>query len=56
MPAKVTKPPVRAKRSKAEVEKEFEAIQEDVERAREAPDAKGAESARLREAEVRQAA
>jgi hypothetical protein len=56
MPAKVTKPPVRARRSKAEVEKEFEAIQEQVEQAREAPDAKGAESARLREGEVRQAA
>jgi len=56
MPAKVTKPPARARRSKAEVEKEFEAIQEEVEQARESPDAKGAESARLREGEVRQAA
>lgn len=54
MPAKVTKPPVRARRGKAEVQKEFEAIREEAERAREAPDAKGAESARLREAEVRQ--
>lgn len=55
MPAKVTKTPVRAKRGKAEVQKEFEQIQEEVERAREAPDAKGAETARMREAEVRQA-
>ena len=55
MPAKPAKAPVRAKRGKAEVQKEFAELQEQVEREREAPDAKGDEAARLREAEVRQA-
>ncbi len=53
MPAKAVKVPVRAKRARAEVEKEFTSIQEQVESAREAPDAKAEEAARLREAEVR---
>src|SRR5215471_558645 len=55
MPAKAVKAPVRAKRARAEVEKEFSEIQEQVERAREAPDAKAEAAARLREAEVREA-
>jgi hypothetical protein len=55
MPAKAIKAPVRAKRARAEVEKEFDEIQEQVQRAREAPDAKAEEAARLREAEVRDA-
>jgi len=53
MPAKPVKPPVRAKRVKADVEKQFADIQQEVESAREAPDAKAEETARLREAEVR---
>ena len=53
MPAKAVRAPVRAKRAKADVEKEFAEIQEQVERAREAPDTKAEEAARLREAEVR---
>ncbi|HUK18432.1 MAG TPA: hypothetical protein VLW65_18545 [Bryobacteraceae bacterium] len=53
MPAKAAKAPVRAKRSRAEVQQEFEDIQEQVERAREAPDAKSEEAARQRESEVR---
>jgi len=55
MPSKPARAPVRAKRSRAEVQQEFEAIQRDTERARETPDNKGEELARLREAEVRQA-
>ncbi len=55
MPAKSTKVPVRARRSKPEVQQEFEEIQKEVERVRGAPDAKGEEVARMREAEVRQA-
>jgi colicin import membrane protein len=54
MPAKSTKPPARAKRSKAEVQQEFEEIQEHVQAAREASDPKLEETARLRESEVRQ--
>jgi colicin import membrane protein len=53
MPAKAVKTPVRAKRARADVEKEFAAIQEQVESAREASDTKAEEAARLREAEVR---
>ncbi len=53
MPAKAVKTSVRAKRAKADVEKEFAGIREEVESAREAPDAKAEEAARLREAEVR---
>ncbi len=55
MPAKSAKAPVRARRSKPAVQQEFEDIQKEVERVREAPDAKGDEVARMREAEVRQA-
>jgi hypothetical protein len=50
------KAPVRAKRSKAEIQQEFAEIQEQVESAREAADAKKERAARLRAAEVRQAA
>jgi colicin import membrane protein len=53
MPAKAVKAPVRAKRARADVEKEFAAIQQQVESAREASDVKADETARLREAEVR---
>jgi hypothetical protein len=53
MPVKPVKAPVRAKRARADVEKEFTEIQQEVETAREAPDAKAEEAARLREAEVR---
>jgi hypothetical protein len=56
MPAKTVKAPVRARRSKAEVQQEFAEVQEQVEQARESPDAKGLEAARLRESEIRQAA
>ena len=52
---KVTKPPVRAKRPKAEVQEEFAEISREVESARESADAKAQEAARLRAAEVRQA-
>jgi colicin import membrane protein len=52
MPAKA-KVPVRAKRGRPDVEKEFAEIQEQVESAREAPDTKAEEGARVREAEVR---
>jgi chromosome segregation ATPase len=55
MPTKASKPPVRARRTKTEVQQEFTEIQEQVESARDAADAKTAESARLREEEVRQA-
>src|ERR1035441_11089690 len=56
MPAKTVKAPVRARRSKAEVQQEFAEVQEQVEQARESPDTKGLEAARLRESEIRQAA
>jgi len=55
MPPRATKPPVRAKRSKADLQREFEEIQQQTDAAREAPDAKADEVARIREAEVRQA-
>ncbi len=55
MPAKPAKAPVRAKRTRQEVQQEFEDIQEQVERAREAPDTKAEAAARMHEAEVRQA-
>jgi colicin import membrane protein len=55
MPAKAVKAPVRTKRARADVEKEFAEIQGQVESAREAPDTKAEEAARLREAEVRDA-
>jgi septal ring factor EnvC (AmiA/AmiB activator) len=56
MPVKAMKVPVRAKRSKVEMQQEFAEIQEQVESAREAADAKAEGAARLRAAEVRQAA
>ena len=49
------KVPVRAKRSKVEMQQEFAEIQEQVESARDAADAKAEGAARLRAAEVRQA-
>lgn len=55
MPAKAVKAPVRAKRARADVEKEFAEVQAQVESAREAPDTKAEEAARLREVEVRSA-
>src|ERR1039458_7725497 len=55
MPVKSTKPPARAKRPRAEVQQEFTEIQHETEQARESPDVKGQEDARLRESEVRQA-
>src|ERR1035441_1133852 len=54
MPVKTSKPPVRGRRTKAEVQQEFADIQEQAESARESADAKVEESARLREAEIRQ--
>jgi hypothetical protein len=54
MPVKTSKPPVRARRTKAEVQQEFADIQEQAETARESADAKADEAARLREAEIRQ--
>src|ERR1700724_997559 len=56
MPVKAMKAAVRGKRSKAEMQQEFAEIQEQVESAREAVDAKAEGAARLRAAEVRQAA
>jgi uncharacterized coiled-coil protein SlyX len=55
MPPKATKPPVRGRRPKADVQQEFEEIQSRVEAERETADPKAEESARLRETEVRQA-
>src|SRR5215469_16256761 len=49
-------PPLRGKRTKPEIQKEFEEIQDQVEAAREMTDEKSEEVARLREAEVRQSA
>lgn len=50
---KPTKPPVRAKRAKSEIQEEFEGIRQEAEAARESADAKAEASARLRAAEVR---
>jgi hypothetical protein len=55
MPPKTTKPPVRGRRPRAEVQQEFETIRAEADEAREAPDAKAEEAARIREVEVRQA-
>jgi hypothetical protein len=55
MPTKPTKPPLRAKRGKAEVQQEFAGIRRETETARESADAKGEEAARLRATEVREA-
>lgn len=49
-----SKPPVRAKRAKTEVQQEFAEIRRTEEAARESADPKAEESARLRAAEVRQ--
>lgn len=54
MPVKTSKPPVRGRRTKAEVQQEFADIQEQAETARESADAKADEVARLRDAEIRQ--
>src|ERR1035437_212668 len=54
MPVKTSKPPVRGRRTKVEVQQEFADIQEQAETARESADAKADEAARLREAEIRQ--
>src|SRR5215470_4809051 len=56
MPVKAMKAPVRAKRSRAKMQQEFAEIQEQVESARESADAKAEGAARLRAAEIRQAA
>ncbi len=53
--AKATKVAARPKRSKAEVEQEFEEIREDVAAARESSSTKAEEQQKLRETEVRQA-
>ena len=53
-PKAASKPPLRAKRTRTEVQQEFDDIQQQVEQAREAPDTKADASARLHEAEVRQ--
>jgi colicin import membrane protein len=55
MPAKAVKAPARGRRSRAEVQEEFETIQREVERERESPDPKAEEATRGREAEARQA-
>ena len=52
---KPTKPPVRQKRAKSEVQEEFEEIRRGVETARESADPKAEEAARLRADEIRQA-
>jgi colicin import membrane protein len=52
---KPTKPPVRAKRAKAEVQQEFAGIRQEAEEARESSDPKAEQTARLRAAEVLQA-
>jgi colicin import membrane protein len=53
--AKITKTTARPKRSKTEVQQEFEEIRQEVETAREAADVKSEEAARARETELRQA-
>jgi F0F1-type ATP synthase membrane subunit b/b' len=50
---KISKPPVRAKRAKTEVQEEFAEIRQQVETARESADPKAQEAARLRADEVR---
>src|SRR5690349_11913671 len=54
MPPKAAKTAVRGRRPRAEVQQEFETIREQAEQARETPDAKAVEAARIREAEVRE--
>ena len=55
MPKAATKTSPRAKRTKAEVREEFDAIQEEVQTARDSADAKADELAKQKEADVRQA-
>jgi uncharacterized coiled-coil protein SlyX len=55
MPAKTTKAPVRAKRTRTEIQREFDEIQEQSVDARESADPKIDEAARRRETEVRDA-
>jgi hypothetical protein len=55
MATKTTKPVARPKPSRAEIEKEFSDIREEVAAARETADKKSEETSKLREAEIRQA-
>jgi hypothetical protein len=55
MPAKATKAPIRAKRTKTEIQREFDEIQEQSADAREAADPKIEEASRRHETEVREA-
>jgi len=55
MPTKSAKAPIRAKRARAEVEREFDEIQEQAAAARESRDPKIEDAARRHEAEVREA-
>src|SRR4051812_15714010 len=54
MPAKSAKPPLRAKRSKTEIQREFDEIQEQAAAAREAADPKSEDASRRHDAEVRE--
>jgi colicin import membrane protein len=54
MPAKSAKPPVRAKRTKTEIQREFDEIQEQTAAAREAADPKLEDASRRHDAEVRE--
>jgi hypothetical protein len=53
MPAKAAKAPIRAKRTKTEIQREFDEIQEQSADAREAADPKLEEASRRHETEVR---
>ena len=55
MPAKSAKPPLRAKRSKTEIQREFDEIQEQAAAAREAADPKLEDASRRHDVEVREA-
>src|ERR1700722_9896963 len=55
MPAKATKAPIRAKRTKTEIQREFDEIQEQSADAREAADPKIEEASHRHETEVREA-
>ena len=55
MPTKTAKAPIRAKRTKAEIQREFDAIQEQSADARESADPKIDEASRRHETEVREA-
>ena len=55
MPAKAAKAPIRAKRTKSEIQREFDEIQEQSADARESADPKIAEASRRHETEVREA-